>query len=258
MDIISQDRSAMAEVRDLVQSYMEQERTICLIMVPSTQDIATNEAIEWAQRFDPTGERTIGCMTKPDLVDPGAEGEVIAVLTNQRKPLTLGYVMLRNRNQREVAEGISTAEARRREMAFFESSPAFSEVDRSLLGVEQLTAKLTSVLVSRIYSALPSMRNEIIRKLERTTVELDELGQGAGSSEAEASMTLMRLIFEYHGLLQDTCQGRYVDKRLWSSKARLCTRAHALYDEFKAEVAETRPDFGHVVVEQVEQEIRDS
>lgn len=254
----SQDRSAMVEVRDLVQSYMEQEHTINLVVVPCTQDVATIEALEYAARFDPTQSRTIAVLTKPDMIDPGAEGETIAVLTNQRKPLTLGYVMLRNRNQREVAEGISTAEARRREASFFESSPAFSQVDRSLLGVEQLTSKLTSVLVTRIYSALPSMRNEIIRKLERTTDELAELGSGSGSTEAEASMTLMRLVFEYHGLLQDTCQGRYVDKRLWSSKVRLCTRAQALYDEFKVEIYKTRPDFDGDIVSQIEEDIKGS
>lgn len=248
----------MAEVRNLVQSYMEQQRTIILVVVPSTQDVATIEALEWAARYDPSGERTIGCMTKPDLIDVGAESEVIAVLTNQRKPLTLGYVMLRNRNQREVTEGISNAEARRREASFFESSPAFSSVDSSLLGVERLTAKLTAVLVSRIYSALPSMRGEIVRKLDRATTELAELGSGSGETEGEASLTLMRLVFDYHGLLQDTCQGRYVDKRLWNSKTRLCTRAQGLYDTFKAEVTETRPDFDNAVIGEVEQEIRDS
>jgi Dynamin central region/Dynamin GTPase effector domain len=254
----SQDKSAVAEVRDLVQSYMVQERTIILVVVPSTQDVATVEALEWAARYDSSGQRTIGCMTKPDLVDVGAEDETIAVLTNQRKPLTLGYVMLRNRNQREVSEGILNLEARRREAAFFEASPAFSDVDRSLLGVEQLVAKLTSVLVSRIYAALPSMRNEIVRKLDRATAELDELGTGAGSTDSEAGVTLMRIVFEYHSLLQDTCQGRYVDKRLWSPKTRLCTRAQALYDKFKAEVVSTRPDFDNTVVDLVEAEIRES
>jgi interferon-induced GTP-binding protein Mx len=254
----SQDKNAVAEVRELVQSYMVQARTIILVVVPSTQDVATVEALEWAAQYDPTGERTIGCMTKPDLIDPGAEAETIAVLTNRRKPLKLGYVMLRNRNQREVSECVANAEAIRREAAFFEASPAFSQVDRSLLGVEKLTAKLTSVLVSRIYSALPSMRNEIIRKLERTTAELAELGTGAGSTEGEASLTLVRVVFEYHGLLQDACQGRYVDKRLWSAKARLCTRAQGLYDAFKSEVTAARPDFDNEVVAQVATEIRDS
>ena len=41
-------------------------------------------------------------MTKPDLVDHGAEEEVKQCLLNVRKPLRLGYAMVRCRNQREL------------------------------------------------------------------------------------------------------------------------------------------------------------
>jgi Dynamin central region/Dynamin GTPase effector domain len=157
-----------------------------------------------------------------------------------------------------VTENISAARARENEAAFFEASPVFSKVDRKLLGVEQLTAKLTSVLVSRIYSALPSMRNEIIRKVDRTRIELDTVGVGAGNTPGEASLTLVRLVFEYHNLLQDSCSGRYVDARLWDARVRLCTRSQGLYDDFKAAITATRPDFDNAIVTQVEEEIRTS
>lgn len=254
----SQNRNAVEQIRELIQSYMRQERTIILVVVPSTQDVATNEALEWASQFDPSGERTIGVMTKPDLIDEGAEPEVISVLTNKRKPLKLGYVMLRNRSQREVAECISSAEARKREAEFFDTSSVFSRIDKRLLGVDQLTSKLTSVLVGRIYSSLPSMKNEILRRLERTEAELDEVGRGAGETEAEASMSLMRLVFEYHNLLQDACNGRYVDRKLWEAKMRLCTRAQGLYDEFKQQTHATRPDFDENLVDEVAVEIQES
>lgn len=38
--------------------------------------------------------RTIGVLTKPDLIGPGNEDEVLAVLHNIRKPLKLGCVGL--------------------------------------------------------------------------------------------------------------------------------------------------------------------
>lgn len=62
--------------------------------------------------MDPTGERTIGVLTKTDLIGPGNEEEVLAVVNNIRKPLTLGYVMVKNRSQREIAEKMSTARSR--------------------------------------------------------------------------------------------------------------------------------------------------
>lgn len=49
----------------------------------------------WMVQVDPSGKRTIGVLTKPDLINPGGEGEVLEVLTNHRKPLKLGYVMVK-------------------------------------------------------------------------------------------------------------------------------------------------------------------
>lgn len=71
-------------------------------MSPSYKDIATVDILERAQKVDPRGERTIGVLTKPDLIGPGNEDEVLAVLHNVRKPLQLGYVMVKNRCEAEM------------------------------------------------------------------------------------------------------------------------------------------------------------
>lgn len=231
-----------------------------LVVVPATQDVATIEALEWASRSDPSGQRTIGVITKPDLIDDGAEEEVAVVLANKRKPLKLGYVMVKNRSQREVEEHVSVREARENEAAFFAQHRVFSMMPKDCFGVENLVSKLTDVLVSRVYNALPGMRDEISSKLETTKKELDELGRGAGETPSEASMTLMRIVFEYNNLLTESAVGRYVDKRLWSPSFRLCTRVRDLYDIFKESVESTRPPFegDSAFIDEVESDIRNS
>ena len=57
------------------------------------------------------GERTLAVLTKPDLVDDGAEDEVAEVLANKRKPLRLGFAMVRCRNQRELDSQSSLQDA---------------------------------------------------------------------------------------------------------------------------------------------------
>lgn len=256
----SQDRNAIREVTELIQSYVSQERTIMLVVVPATQDVATVEALEWASRADPSGHRTIGVITKPDLIDDGAEKEVAAVLSNKRKPLKLGYVMVKNRSQREVENNVSVQVARKNEERFFAQHKVFSTMNRSYFGVDTLVKKLTTVLVSRVYDALPGMREEITDLLEKAMSELDELGTGAGETPAEANMTLMRVIFEYNSLLTESSEGRYVDKRLWAPNLRLCTRVRDLYDAFKASVENTRPPFegDSKFIDEVESDIRNS
>lgn len=256
----SQDRNAIREVTDLIQSYVVQDRTIMLVVVPATQDVATIEALEWAARADPTGQRTIGVITKPDLIDDGAETEVAAVLSNQRKPLKLGYVMVKNRSQREVEANVNPDEARRSEESFFAEHPVFSSMDHSLFGVQNLVAKLTDVLVGRVYDALPGMRSEISDLLERANKELEALGGGAGTTPAEANMTLMRIMFEYNNLLTESTAGRYVDKRLWKRNVRLYTRVRDMYDKFKSAVESTRPPFegDSRFIDAVEKDIQNS
>jgi hypothetical protein len=45
-------------------------------VVPANIDIATQEIIQMAEDADPNGQRTLGVLTKPDLVDRGAEDKV--------------------------------------------------------------------------------------------------------------------------------------------------------------------------------------
>jgi hypothetical protein len=45
-------------------------------VVPANVDIATQEIVQMAEDADPGKKRTLGVLTKPDLVDKGAENKV--------------------------------------------------------------------------------------------------------------------------------------------------------------------------------------
>lgn len=64
-----QSRSVIREVDDLLEEYLKQPDTIILAVIPANQDISTIDILERASTFDPSGRRTIGVLTKPDLVD---------------------------------------------------------------------------------------------------------------------------------------------------------------------------------------------
>ena len=70
------------------------------------------DILERAEGVDPSGERTIGVLTKSDLIGAGGEDEILEVVNNRRKPLALGYTMLKNRSQKDIKDGISTSKAR--------------------------------------------------------------------------------------------------------------------------------------------------
>ena len=88
----------MVMVRDLVKRYIRDDRTIILAVLPSNVDIATQEILELAEDYDKNGERTLGVLTKPDLVlEPSAQAAVCDLVQGKKRPLTLGYFLVRNR-----------------------------------------------------------------------------------------------------------------------------------------------------------------
>ena len=52
-----------------MEEYLRQPETIILAIIPANQDISTIDILERASKFDPRGSRTIGVLTKPDLID---------------------------------------------------------------------------------------------------------------------------------------------------------------------------------------------
>lgn len=93
-----QSKTVIQDVDALLSRYLKQDRTVVLAVIPVNVDIATVDILERAAKVDPDGARTMGVLTKPDLVDKGGESGVLGILANRVKPLKHGYVMLRNRS----------------------------------------------------------------------------------------------------------------------------------------------------------------
>jgi len=239
-----QDGSVVHQVNSLIQSYLAQERTIILAIIPANQDIATVDILERAHEVDPNGERTLGVLTKPDLVGAGNEGEVCAVVKNVRKPLRLGYVMVRNRSQKESNEGVTAEQASKLETAFFETHSYFSQLDRSLWGTHRLTSKLTALLVQRIKLSLPAIKWELESQLTETRKSLVPLGLKSPTSPTAAHSLLVKIASEYSCTLRQSSRGSYRDSHLSTAPAlRLHLLLRHAFQQFQREIAVTEPRF---------------
>ena len=72
---LSNPRSIILFVCDDLQ-FNRTPLTSLRAVVPANVDIATQEIIQMAEDADPHSQRTLGVLTKPDLVDKGAEDKV--------------------------------------------------------------------------------------------------------------------------------------------------------------------------------------
>ncbi|CAB1353579.1 unnamed protein product [Coregonus sp. 'balchen'] len=167
------------QIKRLIRKFITKQETISLVVVPCNVDIATTEALKMAQEVDPEGERTLGILTKPDLVDKGTEETVVDIVHNEVIHLTKGYMIVKCRGQKEIMERVSLTEATEREKAFFTEHANLSTLyDEGYATIPKLAEKLTLELVHHIEKSLPRLEEQIEAKLAETHAELERYGTG--------------------------------------------------------------------------------
>ena len=142
-------------VRNMVLDYMRNPRSVMLTVIPANVDVATQEILQMAADVDPDGKRTLGVLTKPDLVDQGAESRVIDLLQGRAHPLTLGWHMVRNPGQKDLAN--QTHDRSSIERDFFESVAPWNDIEDNMVGIESLCSRLQRVLSDLVRSEFPKV-----------------------------------------------------------------------------------------------------
>ncbi|XP_053505850.1 interferon-induced GTP-binding protein Mx1-like isoform X2 [Ictalurus furcatus] len=167
------------QIKSLMKKLITKQDTIILVVVPCNVDITTTEALKMAQKINLLGERTIGILTKPDLVDKGKEDEVVSVINNDIIFLTKGYTVVRCQGQQEVVDCISLYEAIEKEKHFFIEHPHFRMPYKAgKATIPKLAENLTLELVLHIKKSLPQLKEQIQLMLAETQTELDRYNSG--------------------------------------------------------------------------------
>ncbi|KAL1999667.1 hypothetical protein VTN02DRAFT_4194 [Thermoascus thermophilus] len=142
-------------VRDMVLSYMKNSRSVMLTVVAANVDMATQEIVELAREHDPNGERTIGVLTKPDLVDRGAEKKIMDMVEGKELRMKLGWSIVRNLGQKELSEGDVNRDLA--EDQFFRQTAPWNSLDKDKVGVEALKVRLREILIANIRREFPKV-----------------------------------------------------------------------------------------------------
>ncbi|TVY45716.1 Interferon-induced GTP-binding protein [Lachnellula subtilissima] len=188
----------MTLVRGMVARYLSNPRSIILAVVPANVDIATQEIIQMAEDADRNGQRTLGVLTKPDLVDRGAEEKILELVTNQtgRGRLELGYTIVCNRSQSEL--GATHDERNVREAEFFKSGP-WNAVPEKRAGVKALKARLDKLLIDVTRQNFQAVAMDVRDKIRKLEGELDYLGPARETSNDQRNH-LIRIASDFRGI----------------------------------------------------------
>ena len=145
-----QPRDIERQIREMVLKYISKSNAIILAVTAANTDLANSDGLKLAREVDPEGQRTIGVLTKVDLMDEGTD--VVDILAGRIIPLRLGYVPVVNRGQKDIENKKAISYALEHERNFFETHKAYRN-KASYCGTPYLARKLN--LVSRDLSSSP-------------------------------------------------------------------------------------------------------
>jgi GTP-binding protein EngB required for normal cell division len=163
------------KISALCERYIRAPNVILAISAADV-DLANSTALRASRKVDPRGERTIGVITKMDLVD--AERGA-SLLTDKKYALRLGYVgvvcrapanaggnKLFTRGNGNITNAITKNEA-----AYFGAHPEFSPDNHVAVGTKNLKKKLMHVLEQTMAGSLKTTSEAIQRELAEATYE---------------------------------------------------------------------------------------
>merc|ERR1719384_2839558 len=159
------------QIKDMILQFICKETCLILAVTPANTDLATSDALTMAKSVDPDGLRTIGVLTKLDLMDEGTDAK--DVLDNKLLPLRRGYVGVVNRSQKDIEGRKDIKVAVAAERKFFLSHPAYRNM-ADKCGTPYLQKVLNQQLTNHIRETLPSLRDRLQKQILSLEKEVEQ------------------------------------------------------------------------------------
>ncbi|KAL2354782.1 Dynamin central region-domain-containing protein [Cryomyces antarcticus] len=199
-----QPRDIERQIREMVLKQISKPNAIILAVTAANTDLANSDGLKLAREVDPEGQRTIGVLTKVDLMDEGTD--VVDILAGRIIPLRLGYVPVVNRGQRDIENRKAISSALESEKNFFENHKAYRNKS-SYCGTPYLARKLNLILMMHIKQTLPDIKARISASLQKYTQELSQLGDSILGNSANIVLNIItEFSNEYRTVLEGNNQ----------------------------------------------------
>lgn len=196
-------------IKGIVGEYMAEPRSIILAVISAKNDLANQIVLKMAREADPTGNRTMGIITKPDDLIPGSRREqfYVSLAQNKEVEFRLGWHVLKNMDS---DKGLFTLANRNIEEGLFFSEGIWQNLPDHLLGIFELRTRLSKVLMRQIAYELPSVIKELESKLKACREQLDKMGQPRTTID-EQRLYLIKVSQSFQTLTKASIDGIYTD-----------------------------------------------
>ncbi|EAY20860.1 Dynamin central region family protein [Trichomonas vaginalis G3] len=182
------------QIKKMVYNYITPQNAIILAITPANMDLANSDSLIAAREVDPNGDRTIGVLTKLDIMDAGTNAREI--LLNKVYPLKLGYIGVINRSQADINAKKKVATTADAEMKFFKSHEAYADIAENC-GTKFLSQTLNQILMKHIKNQIPALYTQINDQLALKNAELQKYGTSLGNTPEEQQTMIFSLVSKY-------------------------------------------------------------
>ncbi|TRY85138.1 hypothetical protein DNTS_006337, partial [Danionella cerebrum] len=236
------------QIRSLILKHIDKSEAIILVVVPCNVDIATTEALRMAQNVDPEGLRTLAILTKPDLIDRGAEMDVLNIVEGKVIPLSKGYIIVRCRGQSDINNRLPFEKAMEAEQNFFRKHPYFSSLlAEGNASIQCLALKLTKELGDHIKKSLPTLTEQIQNKLLNVQRDLKNFDQGPPLSEELMGPFLSEIILMFSDQINELSRTGH------SSDGNIYTVLRPVFKKWDSHLRSTEATFKERVTKMIEE-----
>lgn len=182
------------QTRTLILEYIAKPNSIILAVSPANVDLVNSEALKLARQVDPMGRRTIGVLTKLDLMDHGTNA--MDILSGRVYPLKLGFIGVVNRSQHDIQAGKALSDALQGESNFFRHHPAYRNM-ANRCGTQYLAKSLNTTLMAHIRDRLPDIKARLNTLMGQTQQELASYGNKQFSGKEHRGSLILQLMTRF-------------------------------------------------------------
>jgi GTPase SAR1 family protein len=229
-------------VRGIVESYIRQSRTIILAVVEAERDPEVQVILDLVKRYDPSGERTMGIITKPDRVEGSTLRDDWIRIANHGDPkyaFKHGWHVVRNRGPQDSE--FSFAKRDQQEQDFFANSP-WQQLGQDRLGIAALRSKLSQISEMHTREALPVIYRQLQEQHDVCTEKLKSLGPPRTRIEDQVHY-LTKISMKFNRLADEAIRGVEYSQ-LYENEVNPRTFCSLLYEQYES-FAQTLHQRGH-------------
>ena len=199
-----QPKDIEQQIRDMLYQFITRDSCLILAVSPANSDLANSDAMKIAKEVDPDGLRTIGVITKLDLMDQGTDAKEI--LENRLLPLRRGFVGVVNRSQKDIDGKKDIKAAMQNERKFFMTHASYRHMaDR--MGTPYLQKVLNQQLTNHIRETLPTLKQNLQKQLLSMEKDVAKYKGFQNNDKGRRTKTMLQMVNQFSTNFQQAIEG---------------------------------------------------